>query len=243
MVIEVALEGLAKPRVRNRRGPRLTLHEHGGTPSLSFREKKDWELNGLSDEDLIAYVIAARRAGNGRAAKLGLGIFAYRKWDLLVWRAKKELPDGADVEDLVGKVIEGVFKAAFRGEHFGEAVSLLNRVFRNKIADFYRREEPYIDQLPEDSEDADHWRPDAATVGDRTGEYEVQEIARARYDALAPRHRMVVDLFVLDSYDANETAEQVNLAFPGLDRPMSDQNVHQIGSRFRRDLRGDLESF
>lgn len=207
---------------------------------LSFREKKDYELDKLPDEELIAYVIAARRAENGSAAKLGLGIFAYRRYDELVWRAKGKLPEGADAEDLAGRVIEGVFKAAFRGEHFGEAVSLVNRVFRNKIADFYRKYER-TDQLPEDSEVDDHWRPDAATVGDRTGEYEVQELARGRYEALSSHHRMVVDLFVIDGYGATETAEKVNNAFPELSTPMSDQNVHQIASRFRKDLRGDLE--
>ena len=51
-----------------------------------------------------------------------------------------------------------------------------------------------------------------------------------------------MDLFVIDGYDATETAEKVNNAFPDLNPPMSDQNVHQIASRFRRDLRGDLES-
>jgi RNA polymerase sigma factor (sigma-70 family) len=208
---------------------------------LSFREKKDYELDKLPDEELIAYVIAARRAGNGSAAKLGLGIFAYRRYDDLVWRAKNKLPEGADAEDLAAKVIEGVFKAAFRGEHFGEAVSLVNRIFNRRIADFYRKFER-TDQLPEDSEDDDHWRPDAATVGDRTAEYEVQELARARYEALSPHHRLVVDLFVIEGYDATETAEKVNNAFPDLNKPMSDQNVHQIASRFRRDLRSDLES-
>ena len=209
---------------------------------LSFREKKDFELDKLPDEELIGYVIAARRAENGSAAKLGLGIFAYRRYDDLVWRAKGKLPEGADAEDLAARVIEGVFRAAFRGEHFGEAVSLINRVFHNKIADFYRKHER-TEQLPEDSEDADHWRPDAATTGDRTAEYEIQELARERYESLSPHHKLVVDLFVLDGYDAVETAEKVNNEFPELHPPMSDQNVHKIASRFRKDLRGDLESF
>ncbi len=207
---------------------------------LSFREKDDHELDKLPDEELIAYVIAARHAENGRAAKLGLAIFAYRRYDDLVWRAKGKLPVGADTEDLAARVIEGVFKAAFRGEHFGEAVSLVNRIFANKVADFYRKHER-TDQLPEDSEADDQWRPDAATVGDRTGEFEVQELARERYEALAPHHKLVVDLFVLDGYDASETAEKVNNEFPELSTPMSDQNVHKIASRFRKDLRSDLE--
>jgi len=212
-----------------------------GFLGVTFREKPDYELDKLSDEELIAYVVAARRAGNDAAAKLGLGIFAHRNFDLLVGRARaKPYISQADAEDIAGQVIEAAFKAAFNGQFYGEAMAFLSRVLFNKVNDFYRKLH-FTDSLPEDQDPEDRKGPAVATVEDETDVVDLFDVVERRSALLSPEHRLVVDLFVFDGHDAIETAAKVNKAFRELNPPMSDQNVHKIASRYRKDLRSDLE--
>ncbi len=208
---------------------------------LTFRPKDDYELDKLSDEGLIDYVVAARHAGDDAAAKRGLGIFAYRKFDLLADRARRKphISDH-DAEDIAGQVIEGAFKAAFRGEFYGEAMAFLTRVLANKINDHYRKLN-FNDALPEDRDDDEYHGPDVAISPDETSLVDLEDVIDGCFRKLSPEHRKVVDLFVFDGHDANSAAEKVNEAFPELQPPMSDQNVHKIASRFRKELRNELE--
>jgi RNA polymerase sigma factor (sigma-70 family) len=210
---------------------------------LGFEEKKDYELTGLSDEELVAYVVRARRAANGAAADLALAIFAWRHFDDLTRFALTRLERHEDAEDCAQQAIEGVLRTAFQGEVVAEAMGLLYRILRRRIADFYRERErrPPPDALPEDRDDDDRRGQDAATVGDETGRVDLVDVAERCLERRQPAHRMVIDHYVYDGYNASETAERVNEAFPELDPPMSEANVHQIAGRFRKDLRGDLE--
>ncbi len=56
-----------------------------------------------------------------------------------------------------------------------------------------------------------------------------------------PHHRAVVERNVFEDLSAADTAAQVNQAFPDLDPPMSEQNVHQIVRRFRTAVRERLD--
>jgi RNA polymerase sigma factor (sigma-70 family) len=210
---------------------------------LGFREKKDYELDRLTDEELIAYLVRARRAGNEAAAELAMAIFANRHFDDLVRSAMLKLKHREDAEDCAQQAIEGVLKTAFRGEVVAEAMGLLYRILGRRIADFYRDRErrPVPDALPEDLDDDERRRRDAAIEQDQTGAVDVGDVAERCYERRSPAHRMVIDDFVYDGYDGTETAARVNNALPDLDPPMSEANVHQIARRFRKDLRGDLE--
>ncbi len=48
-------------------------------------------------------------------------------------------------------------------------------------------------------------------------------------------------LYVFEDLGAQETADRVNEEFPDRDTPMTVDNVHKIASRFRKDLRDELE--
>lgn len=202
---------------------------------------KDYELDGLSDEQLIAYVVRARRAGAMDAARMGLGVFANRRHSDLVFRASMRLPTREDAEDVAMQVIAEIFKAAFDGHVVGEAVNFINRILQRRIADWYKKRKE-TDELPEDQSDDDRKGPPAAVSGDETGLVDISDVVEKAYARLeSDYHRQVVDDYVFDGYNARETCERVNAAFPDLDPPMSEQNVHQIASRFRKELRGDLE--
>lgn len=205
-----------------------------------FREKSDYELDKLPDEQLIEYVVAARRAGKGDAGKLGLGVFANRRFDDLARRARRKLPTREDAEDVAAQVIEGAFRAAFAGEFYGEAVAFLSGILHNKIVDFYRKHER-TEALPEEQGDDERKRPDAAISPDETAAIDLRDVIERRVTCVSAHHRLGIDLFVFDGHDATDAAAGVNDAFPELEPPMSDQNVHKIASRFRKDLRSDLE--
>lgn len=210
---------------------------------MEFREKKDYELDSLSDEELIAYLVRARRARNDAAGGLALAIFAYRHFDDLKRTALGKMERVEDAEDCAQQAIEGVLRTAFQGEVVAEAMGLLYRILRRRIADFYRERErkPPPDALPEDQDDDERRSRDAATVQDETGRVDVFDVAERCWERRQPAHRMVIDHYVYDGYNAAETAARVNDAFPELDTPMSETNVHQIAKRFREDLRADLE--
>ena len=175
------------------------------------------------------------------AAQLGLGIFCHRRFDDLVRRALIKMPTRADAEDVAAQTLRDVFKATFDGESVGEAVNFMNRILSRRIADWHdarKRTNP----LPEEHDDDDLWGRDAATVDDETARVDLAGVVAQVYSELeADHHRQVVDDYVYAGYGAKETAERVNNSFPDLDPPMTDQNVHQIASRFRKDLRTHFE--
>jgi DNA-directed RNA polymerase specialized sigma24 family protein len=208
---------------------------------VSFREMKDYELDGLSDERLIAYVVRARRAGAMDAARLGLGVFANRRYDDLVFRASLRMPTREDAEDVAMRVIADIFKAAFEGQAVGEAVNFINRILQRRIADWYKTRKE-TEELPEEQSDDERKRPDAAVSGDGTGVVDVADVVAQVYARLeSDHHRQAVDDYVFDGYNARETCDRVNNAYPELDPPMSEQNVHKIASRFRKELRSELD--
>jgi DNA-directed RNA polymerase specialized sigma24 family protein len=232
------------------RGGRRTCQERVGTADpyvvgyrgMAFREMKDYELDGLADEQLIAYVAQAYEAGASDAAKLGLGIFAYRRYDDLVRRALLKMPSRQDAEDVAMQTLRDVFRAAFEGKSVGEAVNLMKTILARRIADWHDSRK-FADPLPEEADDDEKRAPDAATADDDTAVVDVQDAVQQVMAGLqSDHHRQVVEDFVFNGYGAKETAERVNASFPDLDPPMSDQNVHQIASRFRKDLREALGS-
>lgn len=226
-------------RVRN--AVRPTTEVCRGFDALMFNERHDYELDGFSDEELIAYVVEAREAGNLDAARLGLSIFAWRRFDNLMLKALAKLPSQQDAEDVAMQAIEGVFKGAFRGQAVGEAVVFMRTILERRIADFWRRRKE-TEPLPEEVDDEERKRRDVAITESESGAVDAQDAIDRVRGALSPPHRKVIDDYVTEGYDAEETAERVNEAFPDLDPPMSAQNVHKIASRYRKDLRRELEA-
>jgi DNA-directed RNA polymerase specialized sigma24 family protein len=210
---------------------------------MTFKEMPEHELCALPDDELIAYLVAARKAGRLDQARRALGCFAFRRIDDLIRRALSKVESRADAEELAMQTIEDVLESAFEGISPGEAVNLMKTILARRIADFYRERErrPPPGALPEDQRDEERRRPDAAVSGDDKGVVEVQDAIDREYEKLQPHHRLVVDLRVFQGSPSKETAAMVNEEFPNLDTPMTDQNVDQIASRFRRVLRGELD--
>ena len=211
---------------------------------MTFRERDEWELSRISDAEILAYVATARRAGRADAMRAALAVFAFRRHDDLVRFASARVPSRQDAEDLAQQAIESVFKAAFDGSATGEAVNFVYTILRRRIADFLeqrkRRGGPER-ALPEELDDDEAGGPDAAVEEDFAPAVDSRDVIERGKDGLSEAHRMVVDVYLENGFDAKETAAKVNTAFPDLDPPMSDANVHQIARRFRETLRDQLE--
>jgi RNA polymerase sigma factor (sigma-70 family) len=195
----------------------------------AFRPLDETGLERLDDDALVEYMREARRAGHPSAAD-ALAILVFGHWANVERRVRLKVAE-AHVEDLTGDIIADAVASAFGGTSVGEFVSWLATITRRAIADFYRRGrggEPIV-PLADDAREA---RPEAIAPSE-TGAVEVRDAIDRVLDTLRDDHRRIVDLVVFEDRAAGDAALEV----PGMTEP----NVHQIVSRFRRALREELE--
>ena len=206
-----------------------------------FKPLSEGELNKLSSDELIAYIRKAADAGRPDAARTALAMLCWRHFDDITRRVRMRIP-AQDVEDVAMIALTSAIKSAFDGTSVGEFVVWINTIVRRRIADYHRSREgdPDVGLLPTEHQGEDDvWGEEPAT-DDATGAVVVQSVIDECLEDLSEPHRDVIELNVFQDLDAAETARQVNEHFPDLDPPMSDQNVHQIVSRFRRCVRSKL---
>jgi len=197
-----------------------------------FQPRLDHELDGLTDEDLIAYVRAARDAGDRIAAQRGLAILVYGHWENTRRRVALKVP-AHHVEDITGDVITAALEAAFNGTSVGELVNWLKTITARKIADHYRRgrgAEPVAAALGGATDD-DHPALDPGEP-DETGYVAVQDAIERVLERRSVEHRSVVERVVFEGYSARDA---------GRPHGIRENNAHQIVSRFRSDLRDELD--
>jgi RNA polymerase sigma factor (sigma-70 family) len=188
-----------------------------------FRPLDDAALERLDDDALIAYMREARANGHPSAGN-ALAILVYGHWPNVERRVRMKVPR-EHVEDLTGDIVVDAIASAFEGTSIGEFRSWLNTITQRAIADFHRRGPGRFkraDQAPELAADPE------------TGEVELRDAIERVMARLRPAHQRVVDLVVFEGRPAAEAAR----ADPG----MTVDNVHQIVSRFRKALRGELEA-
>lgn len=208
---------------------------------MNFRPRKEHELALLTDDELIAYIVAARDAGFADEARVAMGILAFRRLGDVRRRVAIKVPK-ADVDDVAMEVMASALKAAFAGECMGEFVSLLHTITDRRVADFHRSRKPQDDPLPEENAgDEDVWGRTLAT-DDFTVEIDLRAVADQALGELSSPHRAVVEHYVFRRETAREAAEAVNMSCgEELDRPMTEDNVHQIAKRFRDRMRELLD--
>lgn len=101
-------------------------------------------LDGLTDEELIAYIAAMRSRGNAEAAATGLGVLVFGHWENVRRRVALRVPS-VEVEDLTGEIIPSAVRSAFDGTSEGEFIVWLGTIVKRRIADFYRLRERRLD--------------------------------------------------------------------------------------------------
>jgi RNA polymerase sigma factor (sigma-70 family) len=200
------------------------------------------ELAQLTPDELVDYIRAAFDDGRPDLAGPGLAILSYRYLDDVKRRVSLKVPK-ADVEDVAMSAIVSALRGVFDGSSIGEFRSWLNTIVKRRIADYHRDRKREIDADPLASENADDERVFGAEpwTEEETATVDVESIVDGCKAQLKAPHALVIELYVFDGFDAEETAATVNDRHPDLEPPMSAQNVHQITSRFRRVLRAQLE--
>lgn len=203
---------------------------------MHFRDRQDHELSSASDEELLAFIVAARAAGRLDRARVALSVLVYGHWDNLVRRAQLKLPSHQDAEDVAGEALASAVSAAFAGESIGEFVNWMHTILSRRIADFFRRRGTVVPGvLLSEHEGDDEMFGQVPSVEPEGPELlALREAIAAAFARLSAVHQEVVDLYVFAGYGALDTAARID--------GMSEDNVHQIASRFRREVRSLLET-
>ena len=205
------------------------------------------ELTALGDDELIEYAIGHREAGAQEEADLALKIFAFGLEAPLRGFVRSKLDSHGDavIDEVVEKALEDAIRSIgdLRGSTPAEARGFVFKIAKLRIIDFHRKGRvettPLENLLPEGGGGP---VPGSMRSGGEDDLIVTWMVIDESLAELRPDHRAVVELFVLSDCSARETASIVGRRFAGAnDDSMSEQNVHQIGSRFRKDLRARLE--
>jgi RNA polymerase sigma factor (sigma-70 family) len=201
---------------------------------VTFHPLPDPELHQLSDEGLIAYIRAARDAGELADARRGLAFVVYGYERDVKRRLSLKVPSHA-VDDLAHDALVRAIAAAFDGTSVGEFRNWLHTIVDRTAVDFFRRAErrPKETILPsEHAGEDDVWGAEPSLESE-AGAVELRIIVEEVLDTFNEKHRHVIELHVFQGFPAAEVCDRI--------KGMSEDNVAQIASRFRAKLRARLE--
>jgi RNA polymerase sigma factor (sigma-70 family) len=217
-------------------------------PDRPFRRLNDAQLQRLCDDELIVYVRGARAHGEGQAATEALQVLVVGYEEVAHTRVRLNLRDapGHVVEEIAERALISAITSAFDGASVGQFRSWLHTIIDRRIYDYLRTKRVREVPLAEEHADDPDVHGAVLEAPDETGEVLVQMLIDQALGELSEVHRAVVELRVFQSASAKETAQVVNRHFPDRQKPMSEDNVHQIATRFRRRMRelldGDTQS-
>lgn len=207
--------------------------------------RSEGELAALSDEALLAHIVAEREADRPHCVKRAVSILAFGYEDWIRYRVRDKIPI-EDVDDVAGTVLESVVRSAFDGRSVGELKSWLKVIVQRRVADYYDHRGRTIQTSPlpdggnEDGDDG-VWGIEPS-VGDETDVIAVREAAGRVLEQRNDVHQHVIRLYGPNelgfmAFGAAEAAERVATAHA---TTMSEANVHQIWRRYKSDLDGEL---
>lgn len=209
---------------------------------LGLQPETELRLEDLDDDELIRRFVKTRRSGDFALAREILGILVFRRLPDLMRRVAIKVPR-EDVEDVASEAMESALKAKFAGESVGQFVNFLHTIADRRIADFHRRRKsrPTTEPLPEEHENDEAVWGKTPSIEDSTGKVELRSAVDKVLTGMSQTHLRVIALDAFGGFSARETAGMVNEEFGDqLRQPMTEANVHQIASRFRRDLKDEI---
>lgn len=179
----------------------------------------------MSEDELIAYLLSARAAGDREASGLAVSMLVYGFMDNVQYRVAMKVP-AESVEDVSKSVLLSAIASPFDGGSVGEFRKWVATIVQRRIADFHRdpRREMQTDPLPTEHQgDDDVWGEEPAVEfeGDTV---DVRRAIETAYGELNPLHQQVIDLSIWEDLSAGEVAERLDV---------SPANVHKITQRFR----------
>jgi RNA polymerase sigma factor (sigma-70 family) len=207
---------------------------------LNFRERNDADLARLGDEELVAYIVDARRARRTDAAVTAAQVLAFRYERRIRGFVGSKLGSKGTLvtEEVAERTISDAIAsvAGFGGASVPEFGGWIFRIARNRIVDYHRKgrveEVPFEVKTPEGE-----WRERDIETGDPTEVLDSADVINQALGELNDAHREVVILVRFRRLSHREAAAQINSQFSGeLNDPMTEQNVSKINSRFGKRL-------
>lgn len=211
------------------------------------RRLGEHELAALDDGALIAHALAARDAGDEEQRLLALRIFAFGMEDRVRALVRSKLGSHGDaaIEEVAERALEQAIAGIenLRGATEEEARGFVFKIAQMRIVDFHRSGRGAVAVGAGGEGGGEGGGPELGRAEPETGAVEASIVVEEALAKLRPDHRAVVEHCVLRGHSARETAAYVasRIQGPG-DDSISEQNVHQICSRFRKDLRSRLEA-
>jgi RNA polymerase sigma factor (sigma-70 family) len=201
---------------------------------VTFQPLPDHNLQKLSDEELIAYIRAARDEGQLAHARRGLAILVYGYERDVKRRLSIKAPSYA-VDDLAHDALVRAIAAAFDGSSVGEFRNWLHTIVDRTAVDYYRRAErrPKETILPSEHAGEDDVWGGEPSLESEAGAVELRIIVEEVLETFNKKHRLVIELHVFRGLTAAEVCDRIE--------GMSEDNVAQIASRFRAKLRDRLD--
>ena len=207
-----------------------------------FRRLTDGEIGLLSDEALVDYIVAAREAGDLEAEKHAVGHLAFGfERTILAWiRMDMGSASAEDIDDVFMEVQHSAIRSSFEGKVIGEFGSFLKTITKRRVADHFRQRERRLraDPIPEENQgDESVWGNDPHEE-DFAASSELRDVIESVLATRSEQQRKVIRLYGPDVAGfLNLPADHVAARIDG----MSAANVHKIWSRFKQDLRSELD--
>lgn len=179
----------------------------------------------MSEDELIAYLLAARSAGDLEASSLAVSMLVWGFMGNIQRRVAMKVPPES-VEDVARHVLLSALASPFGGGSVGEFRNWVGTIVQRRVADFHRdpRREIRMDPLPTEHQGDDAvWGEEPAEefAGDTV---DVQRAIDQAYQELNPLHQQVIDLSIWEDLSAGDVSGRLDV---------SAANVHKIAQRFR----------
>ena len=212
-----------------------------------FIAKTEHQLAEMSDEELVRYVAEAKRAKQPSHAKTGTFMLLYRHESRMRRRVQAQLPTflghlSDTVEDFVlARVWESALKLPVKGESVGEWVNWWKTAVGRQVISFWRSRQGQAleseTEWPSEREDAGgKRRPDPIgremDVDSVLDSVEYAAAIDAVLETRSERDRKIIAAAIFEDRPSKDV---------GNDFDETPVNVDKIKSRFRLDLRAELD--
>jgi RNA polymerase sigma factor (sigma-70 family) len=179
----------------------------------------------MSEDEKIAYLQCARRAGDREASALVVSMLVWGFMEIAEHRVSMKVPPQA-TEEVAQSVLLSALTSEFDGSSVGEFRKFMGTIVMRRIADYHRdpKRDVRLEALPTEHQDSDEIWGDEPAVGFAGDTIDAQRALDQAYNELSDKHKKVIDLYIFGDLAAADVAERAGV---------SEANVHQIAHRFR----------
>ena len=193
--------------------------------SGGFRRKSEGELAKTPEDELIAYLLAARQAGDKEASGLALAMLTWGFMENVRYRVALKVPREA-VDEVAESVLLSALTSEFEGVSVGEFRNWIGTIIQRRVADYHRdpRRDVRLGPLPSEHLGDDEVWGDEPSVEFEGEAIDVERAVERALDELNPIHRPAIELAIFQDVAPRDVGQELDVTV---------DNVHQIVRRFR----------